>query len=252
MVCCGSCVDDGREAKGLTLGDEKGDVMNQVMDGSRPRPPRGFTLWTCGVVGLSVLLFLTACTSTVTAKRGGDEGIPYYLPKPYLLVAKNISLLQSKTTTTVTQVKEDKKETVTTVTTAEPVSPGVKEGADSLSFQIIYLPDLMQKHGVHIQTGTGTLETTITLVDGWKLTGVNLKSDAKTAETIQAIGSLLESVSSAFGIPTKMKAVAEDTVAGLWLYEILVEDNRLKFDLAFEWTGSKSTGDETRRGRSKP
>ena len=44
-----------------------------------------------------MMFSLYGCASTITAKPGGSSGIPYYLPKPYLLIAKNLCLVQTKT-----------------------------------------------------------------------------------------------------------------------------------------------------------
>lgn len=190
-----------------------------------------------------IILLLSGYTSKVSATRG-VKGMSYYLPKPYLLIAKNIALGQTKVTTNVTEVKEDKKVTTTTVTITEPVFSEIEKGRDLLSFQIIYLPDLTEKHSLNIESGTGTLDTTITLVDGWKFTGVNLKVDAKTSEIIQAIGSVIGNIPLSFlkgGMEEVTKGTEElvekkaEVDAGLWLYEIRVEDGRIKYDLVIEW-----------------
>jgi len=60
------------------------------------------------------MLSIFGCASTI---RSSETGIPYYLPKPCLLITKNIGLVQAKTVTETT--KEDKKEIVRT--TAEPI-----------------------------------------------------------------------------------------------------------------------------------
>ena len=188
-----------------------------------------------------IILLLSGCTSKISATRG-DEGMSYYLPKPYLLIAKNIALGQTKVTTKVTEVKEDKKVTTTTETITEPVFSKIEEKGDLLSFQIIYLPDLTEKHSLNIESGTGTLDTTITLVDGWKFTGVNLKADAKTSDVIQAIGSVIGNLPLTI-LTGGMKSLTqrpvekekEEVDAGLWLYEIRVEDGRIKYDLVIEW-----------------
>lgn len=191
---------------------------------------------------MAIILLISGCAS-ITASRG-DEGIPYYLPKPYLLIAKNIALGQTKVTTEVNEVKEDKKITTITKTSTEPVFQKIQEKGDLLSFQIIYLPDLTEKHSLKIQSGTGTLDTNITLVDGWKFTGINLKVDAKTSEIIQAIGSVIGNIPLSFlkgGTEEVTKGIEElvekkaEVDAGLWLYEIRVEGGRIKYDLVIEW-----------------
>ncbi len=172
-----------------------------------------------------MMFSLYGCASTITAKPGGSSGIPYYLPKPYLLIARNLCLVQTKTT----EIKEDNK----TVITTEPVSSCNKEN-DSFSFQVIYLPDLTQKHSLKILSRTGTIDTSISFVDGWKFTGLNLNADAKTSETISAIGSIVSKLPmQTRGVPSR--GAKEEPEAGLWLYEIRLEDGRIKYDLVIEW-----------------
>lgn len=186
------------------------------------------TIKILGALFSVVMLF--ACASTITTKPGGEAGIPYYLPKPYLLLTKNISLVQTKTVTET--VKEDKKETIKT--TVEPIMQADK-GRDFFSFQVIYLPDLTQKYGMEILSRTGTIDTTVTLIDGWKFTGLNLKADAKTSETIQAIGSVISQLPIK-GLPEKeLQKPMKEAEAGLWLYEIRVEKGQIKYDLVIEW-----------------
>lgn len=174
-----------------------------------------------------ISVFIAGCASTITARSGGDTGIPYYLPKPYLLITKNLTPLVEKTT----EKKDEKGNTTVIEHTVEPVTTNIKE-KDSYSFQIIYLPDLTQKHGLEIQSRTGTIKTNITLVDGWKLVGINLDADAKTSDIIKAIGEVIPK------LPPITKAVPgepEGKEVGLWLYEIKVENGQLKYDLVIQW-----------------
>jgi hypothetical protein len=185
------------------------------------------------LASLFTVMTLFGCASTITAKPSGESGIPYYLPNPYLLMAKNISLVQTKTITKT--IKEEKKETIET--TAEPITQS-DTGRDFFSFQVIYLPDLTQKYGIEILSRTGTIDTTVTLIDGWKFTGLNLKADAKTSETINAIGSVVSKLPfpvTKAPIDKGLMEPAKEAEAGLWLYEIRVEDGRIKYDLVIEW-----------------
>jgi len=176
-----------------------------------------------------ILLFIGGCASTITARPGGETGIPYYLPKPYLLITKNLTPLVEKTT----EKKDDKGNTTAIEHTVEPVTINIQE-KDSYSFQVIYLPDLTQKYGLEIQSRTGTIKTNVTLIDGWKLVGINLDADAKTSDIIKAVGDLIPSIPKGMGIEKGMGVVEEKKV-GLWLYEIKVENGQLKYDLVIEW-----------------
>ncbi len=177
-----------------------------------------------------ISLFIGGCTSTITARPGGETGIPYYLPKPYLLITKNIAPLVEKTT----EKKDDKGNSRGIVRKEEPVRINNEKG-DYYFFQIVYLPDLTQKYGLEIQSRTGTIKTNVTLIDGWKLVGINLDADAKTSDIIKAVGELIPSIPKSMGIEKGMRAVEEIKV-GLWLYEIKVEKGQLKYDLAIKWT----------------
>ncbi len=193
-----------------------------------------------------IMLLLSGCASTITAKPGGDSGIPYYLPKPYLLITKNLCPIRTETTGRETGTGEDEKKIIKT----KPVS-SCDKGQDSFSFQVIYLPDLAQKHGLKIASRTGVINTTVTLVDGWKFTGLNLYADAKTYETIQAVGSAVVQAASPFkaapettakALPpgTDVQARAEEPRAGLWLYAISVDDDgNTPYDLVIKWTPLK-------------
>lgn len=173
-------------------------------------------------------VFLTGCVSTITAIPGGSSGIPYYLPRPYLLITKNICSIQTKTTVT----KEKNK----TVETTEPVRLCDKDKGP-LSFQIIYLPDLTQKHSLKMIPRTGRIDTKIRLIDGWQLVDLNLDANADTANIIESVGSAVSSVTS-LGNALGYKGISRELKteeAGLWLYEISVEDGRLKYELVIEW-----------------
>lgn len=176
---------------------------------------------------ISIFVFITGCASTITAKSGGETGIPYYLPKPYLLITKNLTPLVEKTT----EKKDDKGNITAIEHSVEPVTTDTKV-KDSYSFQIIYLPDLTQKYGLEIQSRTGTVKTNVTFIDGWKLVGLNLDADAKTSDIIKAIGEVIPK------LPPITKAVPEEPEGekvGLWLYEIKVENGQLKYELVIQW-----------------
>jgi len=150
------------------------------------------------VLGLIVCLMLSGCSSTVTAVKlteDGEKGIPYYLPKPYLMITRNLGSIKPVTTKTVEEKIDGAKKTTKTETKTE--YKRVAGDGDNVFFQIIYLPDLAEKYGIRMKSGSGTLETDISLEDGWNLTGINMKADTKTAETLQGIGSIVEGVGGA-------------------------------------------------------
>jgi len=209
----------------------------------------------CLLGGLGLIALGTGCASTVmvtktaTSKKGG---IPYYLPKPYLVLTKNILPAQPKKTSTRKITKDGAKETTTISEGSESVFPKIDEKG-TYTMQILFLPDFTERHELNIEARSGSLEAVVALKDGWQLTGVTIKSDSKTAETIGAAASLVEAVSPAFtpvvGAPEKnvydllialapslkagdvqpllgplTKALAEEPKRRIWVYEFVQQD----------------------------
>jgi hypothetical protein len=161
------------------------------------------------------------------------RGIPYYLPRPYLMVTKNLVLTAKTETETTVKKSEDGKqtETNTVVTTTGPTAQS--EAGDTYTCEIVYLPDLNEKYLLRFNRGAGTQENSFTLQDGWKLTGINTKADAETAETITAVATVMKelanlaknaAVSSTEGgkaaVLDSPKKVTTDKQAGVWLYDL--------------------------------
>jgi hypothetical protein len=126
-----------------------------------------------------------------------QEAIPYYLPRPYLIVSKNFAPIQP---------------------TGKATTPS-KPDADKTryAYQIVYLPDRCNQYGLRISRGIGTLQTRIELEDGWKFTGTDLKTDSKTPETIAAIGEPIAEIGKAFargGTPADAEVALYDLFTG--------------------------------------
>lgn len=143
------------------------------------------------------LVVVLACSGCLGAKLEGhkirsdeQEAMPYYLPKPYLLVTKNFNLVQTtKKTTTTTRLDGTKIQVVEEATGGSSAASGKLDSEKTVyAHQIVYLPDRCNQYGLRISRGIGTLNSTIELEDGWKFTGADLKTDSKTPETIEAIG----------------------------------------------------------------
>lgn len=132
---------------------------------------------------LSILVITFSCGSeikvvplTQEAKdKNIDVGIPYYLPKPYLLITRNVI--------------GDNIPSTQNTTGGYSTSNGSNSlpARDMISCRVIYLPDTSEKYGIQISDGIGTFESNITIEDGWKFTGINVKTDSKTAETLKAV-----------------------------------------------------------------
>lgn len=202
------------------------------------------------LASLVAIIGVAGCASTISvvplSKTAMEEseksGIPYYLPRPYLLITKNFN--GTKQTTTKTKVeKKNVDETSTTTTETTTSEPALKNESDSYSAQVIYLPDLKRRYGLNIDKGTGIFDSTITLVDGWKLTGINVKSDSKTAETISAVGGAAKDFAASVlkGAPQErmeklLANIIEQPNAQLWLYEL---GDDLQWKPVVQWPSSK-------------
>jgi hypothetical protein len=146
------------------------------------------------IVALTLALGCSACLGPklVGSKIRSDdqEAMPYYLPRPYLLVTKNFNVtLTTKKTTTTTKPDGTQIEVVEEdVRGPSAETQKTDSGKTVYAYQIVYLPDQCNQYGLKISRGIGTLDTKIKLEDGWKFTGTELKTDSKTPETIEAVG----------------------------------------------------------------
>jgi len=187
------------------------------------------------------------CSFSVTAVSesccNGKEpkGIPFYLPKPLLVISKNFQYLEESTvgltasspipdnfdnqagyaslnaqatfsraeTTNPTQpisVTNNAGNVNITAATAHasdpkqhsggaPVVPNAAQNTTPttrpfFTYQIIFIPDLTQKHYLRIKGGPGEVRATMNLVNGWMYTGLGpfYLKDSSTAQNILATG----------------------------------------------------------------
>ena len=156
--------------------------------------------------GRSVLAVVAlACSACLGPKleahkirSDGQEGMPYYLPKPYLLVSKNFHPIQI-----------DRK--------GDHGQQARRRQRPGYAYEIVYLPDRCNQYGLKVSRGIGTLETRIELEDGWKFTGTSLETDSKTPETIGAIGEPIAEIGKAFareGTPAAADVALYDLFTG--------------------------------------
>jgi hypothetical protein len=194
-----------------------------------------------------LLAFLTGCAGiTVTpldkdGKKLKDtqEGLVFYRPKPYILVAKlpatitptkdskqqeKIAAPQSTKsaapaskkkgappppdTSTDNKAGDGKSEDGDTGTTP-PVVSGDTTTSFSVSsngylFKLIYLPDYSKPYALNANSGLiGTATLKPTLQDGWMLTSLDGSGDNKVAETLTAVASIVSSALGGGGGATK-------------------------------------------------
>ena len=148
------------------------------------------------------------------------------------MVTKNFVLTTKTETKTTVKTPDGGKNPETNVVVETTTPTTLSEVGDTYSCEIVYLPDIKQKYLLKFNRGAGTQENSFTLQDGWKLTGVNSKADAKTPETITAVASVLKEIGSLVS-PTKkalgfadpkdneklIKAM-KDKQAGVWFYDL--------------------------------
>jgi len=146
------------------------------------------------LMGFAMTILLAGCATTITSfplskvarKEYSREGIPYYLPRPYLLITKNFVVNDAGKKPESPQ--PDLKSNV-------PV-PTPSTNGDVFAWQIIFLPDPDQKYAVRFHCGTGSQTTNFDLINGWQLSGLRSQSDAKTKETIESIGTAVKDITS--------------------------------------------------------
>jgi hypothetical protein len=206
---------------------------------------------------LASLLYLGGCASSIdivplseTAKKESvGKGAPYYLPMPCMLITKNIPI----STVIPDQSNPDNNASPSANGSENPKgSKGMSlnkknkkpvdklsSGEDHYEFQILYLPDLDRQYGIKMRGGIGSFEGDVKLQDGWKLTGLNVKSDSRTDEIIKASGDFLTNAAAAAlqlsdqpdSLQTQNK---EQPNAEMWIYKL---KKNYKWELLFHWPG---------------
>ena len=165
-----------------------------------------------GCIALSAAIALSGC-ATVTAipidpktgkaRDGVQQGIPYYLPAPYLLVTE--VPLDPQPTSKVgggggggggsnQQTDLGKQDA------AKGNGDGTAGATTNTSFgmftaqygvKLIYLPDHSRPMVLTQSAGIGATQLNPTLQDGWMLTSLSSSADSKVAETLASVASLI-------------------------------------------------------------
>jgi hypothetical protein len=166
--------------------------------------------------------------SASPANCGEPSGIPYYLPKPLLVVSKNfhhvrerqVGLTEPAAIPTVfddqkgygdvnlsaTFTRASNSKASATETRATPpaalnssVVPGTEIPSDGLAphtfftYEILFVPDLTQKYMLQIEGGSGEMRAAVNMVNGWMFTGLGpyYLKDSSTAQNILARGTAI-------------------------------------------------------------
>lgn len=109
------------------------------------------------VVAVSVIGCASVDVHQVKNHTDKTHGVRFFASKPYLLVAET----QPATGT-----------------------------ARKLEYSVIWLPNPNEEYEVEARGGWGTVDSSVSLKDGWELQSVGTKLDSKGPETISAVASL--------------------------------------------------------------
>jgi hypothetical protein len=161
-----------------------------------------FLLFGCTTVSV------TPIDSEGTKKVGKVDGIPFYRPKPYLLVAEMNKDCQAKfdvkiNNQNLTIQGQDDSQT-------NDSEPPIEKALSNTSFEfagnengffakLIYLPDYAHGYALSINSWWrifGIAEVSPTLQDGWMLVNLNEKTDSQTPETLNSIASIVAAARS--------------------------------------------------------
>ena len=126
-------------------------------------------------------LLMGACAKvTVTHVPMGDTspGVHFLRPRPYLLVSA--------------------------------------QGKD-LKSEILWLPDHSQEYVINANPGLGKANLSVKLKDGWMLTDVGAEADARVAETLTALGNVLEVAKTASSDPVGLYRIDIDPAGNVKL-----------------------------------
>ena len=148
-----------------------------------------------GIATLAVCALTLAIAGCLPAtkiiKNPGDcdKGVRYYRPKPYLLIKP---MINSKT--------------------GEPVSGYV-------TLEQAIMPDFSEEYSIHVRTGLGSNNTSITLKDGWRLETLNVKLDSQFDENLKAVAEVaktIPSLTASDGTPEKTPVKATNVPIGYY------------------------------------
>lgn len=117
-----------------------------------------------------VLLTTAGCIPRTFVRKNpapNDKGIRYYRPKPYLKIAPFVNAVTGEASTS------------------------------QVAIDLVYMPDFAEEYAIHVRSGFGVNNTSITLDQGWNLTALNVELDSQTDENLTALGSLVGSLPGA-------------------------------------------------------
>lgn len=174
-----------------------------------PGLDRSFTL---PIVGLTFIAMLGGCAGVRvtplnpdgTPTAGAKEGMRYYMPAPYLLVARMPPIPSSEPAGPKKDPNpSDKEKKDSEVSSTAPAGGAPSSNTSFLAstpqymLKLVYLPDKTKPMAMSVRTGLfGAASMKPALQDGWMLTSLDASADSKTAETLTAIASLMSSAAT--------------------------------------------------------
>lgn len=211
---------------------------------------------------------LVAVPISDTAKKEMNkiEGIPYYIPRPYLLITRNIEIsselvnqIQTDSKTGVYSEKPDEESPpVSSVEKTAQKDQGGYHMKPVYHFKIIYLPDLTRQYALK-QKGIAFSKSSLKyeLENGWMFKGTEITSESQVPQIIDSVangvssvfGSSIEQLISSFSKqPTSISTAGASGVTSysndlplspkIWIFEISEASGILKINTEkpfFEW-----------------
>lgn len=170
--------------------------------------------------------------TAVSSNPCEPEGIPYYLPKPLLIITKNVAFVDGENLgagraaaipdSFANQAEYGSVNASVAATAPVPNAPGSDDGgaeggeaqsgvaeevarhtgvpmsgampAGSYDARIVFVPDMSQKYFLRVTGGPGEIRAALNLVNGWMFTGPGAyyQKDSSKAQNTMAFGAALK------------------------------------------------------------
>lgn len=161
--------------------------------------------------GCASVTAISVDPATGRAKADAAEGIPYFLPAPYLLVTEvpidaspesNGKQGGAAADKAAPAAKPDPSKSGAPAATQDGSGTAPSSSSDTsfsmftkqYGVKLIYLPDPSRPMVLRQHAGIGSSQMNATLQDGWMLTSLNSSADSKTAETLASLASVIGAV----------------------------------------------------------
>jgi hypothetical protein len=190
-----------------------------------------FFLLGCLLSGCAAVTAVPVSPTTGQEIPNAVDGIPYFLPAPYLLVMEVPNeppapkaggggaaaggaappAAPAPTTPGDKKSTDDGSGTAPSPTTDTSFSMFTKQ----YGVKLIYLPDYSHPMVLRQRAGIGSTTLKPTLQNGWMLTGLDSSADSKVAETISSVGSILGATHGSGGSGSSTPSKAGGGSAGV-------------------------------------